>query len=92
MQPFLDAVGVRLNQEPGAPFRLLVGASVRPDWLDGAFGRQYGGLIAVTLLPAFSGLALVRPDGVVSFRARELHMEPLRRHLQKRLGLEPNRT
>ena len=92
MQPFLDAVGVRLNQRPGAPFRLLVGASVRPDWLEGAFGRQYGELITVTLLPAFSGLALVRPDGVVAFRARQLHMEPLRRYLQKRLGLPPNRT
>ena len=92
MQPYLEAVGIRLNASPGAPFRLLVGASVRPDWLDSAFGRQYGQLIAVTLLPAFSGLALVRPDGVVAFRARQLHMEPLRRYLQKRLGLEPNRS
>jgi hypothetical protein len=92
VQPFLDAVGVRLNERPGAPLRLLVGASVRPDWLDGAFGRQYGDRIAVTLMPAFSGLALVRPDGIVSFRARELHMEPLRKHLQKALGLPPNRS
>ena len=92
VQPFLDAVGARLTQRPGAPFRLIVGASARLDWLDGPFGRQFGDLIAVTLLPAFSGLALVRPDGVVSFRARELHMEPLRRHLQRRLRLLPNRT
>ena len=92
VQPFLDAVGARITEREGAPFALLVGASVRPDWLDGPFGRQYGDLIAVTLLPAFSGLALVRPDGLVSFRSRELHMEPLRRHLQQRLRLAPNRT
>ena len=92
VQPYLEAVGIRLNERPGATFSLLVGASAQPDWLDGAFGRQYGGLIAVTLLPAFSGLALVRPDGVVSFRSRQLHMEPLRRHLQKRLGIAPDQT
>ena len=92
IQPFLDAVGARLVERPGAPFQLLVGASVRVDWLDGPFGRQYGDKLAVTLLPAFSGLALVRPDGVVSFRSRQLHMEPLRRHLQSNLGLTPNQT
>lgn len=92
MQPYLDAVGARIPESPGAPFALLVGASVRPDWLDGPFGRQYGDLVAVTLLPAFSGLALIRPDGVVSFRSRDLHMEPLRRHLQQRLRLVPSRT
>lgn len=85
-------MGLRLVERPDAPFRLLVGASARPDWLDGPFGRQYGQLLAVTLLPAFSGLALVRPDGYVSFRSRQLDMEPLRRHLQRRLGLTPNRS
>ncbi len=73
-------------------FRLLVGAFARPDWLDGAFGRQFGDLMSVELRGPFSGLALVRPDGYVSFRSRQLHMEPLRRHLLRRLRLVPNRT
>ncbi|HEX6548383.1 MAG TPA: hypothetical protein VF134_06555 [Candidatus Dormibacteraeota bacterium] len=69
-----------------------MGAFGRPDWLDGPFGRQFGDLMSVELRGAFSGLALVRPDGYISFRSRHLDMEPLRRHLLRRLRLLPNRT
>jgi hypothetical protein len=73
-------------------FLLLVGAFATPDWLHGAFGRQFGDLLSIELRGAFSGLALVRPDGYVSFRSRQLEMEPLRRHLKRRLRLVPNQT
>ena len=66
-----------------------MGASARVDWLDGPFGRKFGDLMSVELRAAFSGLALVRPDGFVSFRSRQLDMEPLRRHLGRRLRLSP---
>ena len=88
IEPFLEQHGTRLRLRDQR-FHLLLGAAVRPDWLGGKFAERYGDLVVPHLLPAFSGLALVRPDGFVSFRARSLDMKPLLRHLTRRLHLDP---
>jgi hypothetical protein len=88
VRPFLERIGVRLPLADG-DFHLLVGASAVPDSLTGKFGERYGDLLRPDLLAAFTGLALVRPDGYVSYRSRDLEQRHLLRHLTRRLRLEP---
>lgn len=87
VRPYLDRIGVRLPALGDGGFQVLVGATVLPDSLTGRFAERYGDIVRPTLLPAFTGLALIRPDGFVSYRSRDLEQRFLLRHLTRRLQL-----